>query len=117
LSIRSTKHVFPARGVHGGHSGRPGKLTAQPGSDDEKVLPSRYSDHPLREHDVFTLETPGGGFGDPFARDPGRVVSDVNEGYVSAERALADYGVAVTNSGGEWVLDDVGTRARRACGV
>ena len=34
----------------------------------------------------------GGGFGDPMARDPAAVASDVQNGYVSAEAAKRDYG-------------------------
>lgn len=114
FNIRSTKHVIPALGVHGAKSGQPGKLTMKPGTSDEKVLPSRYSDYPLKEHDVFRLETPGGGgYGDPFARDPARVASDVNEGYVSPERAAEDYGVVVARKGDEWMLDEAATKKRR----
>lgn len=114
FNIRSTKHIYPALGVHGGQSGMPGKLTMKPGTKDEKVLPSRYSDYPLGEHDVFKLETPGGGgFGDPFKRDPQLVVSDVNEGYVSSAGAAADYGVVVLEKNGEWVLDEASTREHR----
>jgi N-methylhydantoinase B len=37
----------------------------------------------------------GGGFGDPFERDPERVLQDVLDGYVTIAGALDDYGVAV----------------------
>ena len=33
----------------------------QPGKKAETILPSRYSDYPLTDGDVFRLETPGGG--------------------------------------------------------
>jgi len=115
FNIRSTKHVIPALGAHGGKSGQPGKLTMKPGTNQEKVLPSRYSDYPLGEHDVFKLETPGGGgFGDPMRRDPALVVADVNEGYVSPSRAAEDYGVVVVEKDGDWVLDQASTGKRRA---
>ena len=35
----------------------------------------------------------GGGWGDPFERDPARVAADVREGYVSIHSARDDYGV------------------------
>ncbi|SFW79879.1 hydantoinase B/oxoprolinase family protein [Amycolatopsis australiensis] len=38
----------------------------------------------------------GGGWGDPFARDPARVLADVRNEYVSVEAAARDYGVVVT---------------------
>ncbi|MXY76490.1 MAG: hydantoinase B/oxoprolinase family protein, partial [Acidimicrobiia bacterium] len=37
----------------------------------------------------------GGGYGDPFTRDPEAVLWDVIEGYVSVEAARRDYGVVV----------------------
>jgi N-methylhydantoinase B len=38
----------------------------------------------------------GGGWGDPFDREPDRVVRDVRDGYVTIEGAARDYGVVVT---------------------
>jgi N-methylhydantoinase B len=38
----------------------------------------------------------GGGWGDPFEREPERVLRDVRDGYVTIEGAARDYGVAVT---------------------
>jgi N-methylhydantoinase B len=37
----------------------------------------------------------GGGWGDPFDRDPEKVLQDVRQGLVSAERAKLDYGVVL----------------------
>jgi len=37
----------------------------------------------------------GGGWGDPFDREPARVTRDVRDGYVSIEGAARDYGVAI----------------------
>jgi N-methylhydantoinase B len=37
----------------------------------------------------------GGGYGDPLARPPERVLQDVVDGYVSSEAAERDYGVVV----------------------
>jgi N-methylhydantoinase B len=37
----------------------------------------------------------GGGWGDPFTREPDRVVRDVRDGYVTVEGAARDYGVVV----------------------
>lgn len=38
----------------------------------------------------------GGGYGDPYARDPKTVRQDVVDGYVSRESARTEYGVALT---------------------
>lgn len=51
----------------------------------------------LRRGDTVTMMIPGGGgYGDPLERDPDAVLKDVQLGFVSVERALADYGVVVT---------------------
>lgn len=41
------------------------------------------------------LTNGGGGWGDPFARDPEKVLRDVRDEYVSIEGAARDYGVVV----------------------
>jgi N-methylhydantoinase B len=41
----------------------------------------------------------GGGFGDPFDRDPELVARDVGDGYVTRDGAARDYGVVVTAEG------------------
>ena len=44
---------------------------------------------------VSSVTGTGGGFGDPFERDPERVLEDVLDGYVTIAWARDDYGVAV----------------------
>jgi N-methylhydantoinase B len=115
FSIRSSKHVIPPLGAAGGAPGRVGDLAINPGADGEKHLPTRYADYPLKAGDIFRLDSPGGGgFGNPFERDPAKVLSDVNEGYVSPERAAQDYGVVVTRAGRKWTIDERATQQVRA---
>ena len=47
---------------------------------------------------VDTALPGGGGYGDPFSRDPHAVLEDVLNGYVSIEAAERDYGVVVHSS-------------------
>jgi N-methylhydantoinase B len=54
----------------------------------------------------------GGGWGDPLERDPERVLRDVREGYVSAEKAHELYGVVLDAD--ERKVDGAATRALRA---
>ena len=54
----------------------------------------------------------GGGWGDPFEREPEAVLGDVREGLVSVEKARADYGVAVDAQATR--VDEAATRALRA---
>jgi len=115
FSIRSMKHLIPPNGVAGARAGRPGALWINPDTAAGKRLPTRYADYPLKAGDVFRLDTPGGGgFGDPLARDPERVLADVLEGVVSLAAAERDYGVVLTAAGRSWRVDEAATRARRA---
>ena len=63
--------------------------------------------------DVLEVRVPsGGGFGDPLARDPARVLADLAEGKVTPAHARAAYGVIPR--GAPAVVDEVETRALRA---
>ncbi len=112
FSIRSMKHVIPPNGMAGGGDGRPGDIWINPGTDRGKRLPTRYADYPLREGDIFQLDTPGGGgYGDPFSRAPERVLADVREGVVSPEAAERDYAVVLTADGS--TVDEAATAQKR----
>jgi N-methylhydantoinase B len=115
FSIRSMKHRIPPNGCAGGAPGRGGDIWINPDTGTAKQLPTRYADYPLQAGDVFRLDTPGGGgYGDPLAREPERVLGDVREGAVSAQAAERDYGVVLTRSGIAWTIDDAATQASRA---
>jgi N-methylhydantoinase B len=114
FSIRSMKHVIPPNGVAGGGNGRGGDIWINPDTAQAKRLPTRYADYPLRQGDVFRLDTPGGGgYGDALAREPERVLADVREGTVSAAAAERQYGVVLKEDGGRWTIDEPATAARR----
>ncbi len=52
----------------------------------------------FQEGEVISNRTGGGGgYGDPFERDPEAVLEDVIDGYVSRETAREAYGVAITD--------------------
>jgi N-methylhydantoinase B len=53
----------------------------------------------------------GGGFGNPFKRDPNKVAEDVREGYVSKAAAEELYGVVVDENS---AVDLTQTLQRRA---
>jgi N-methylhydantoinase B len=40
----------------------------------------------------------GGGYGNPFERDPMAVLDDVLDGNVSLEKALTEYGVVISST-------------------
>ncbi|WP_020631246.1 hydantoinase B/oxoprolinase family protein [Amycolatopsis alba] len=84
----------PASGVDSGHDGAVGRFELTSGA-----LPSKSRVN-LSPHDMVNVFLPGGGgYGDPFERDPEAVLADVVEGYVSPRAALELYGVEVTYHG------------------
>ena len=112
FSIRSMKHIIPPNGSGGGGTGRTGDIWINPETDGAKRLPTRYADYPLKQDDIFRLDTPGGGgHGDRLARPPERVLADVREGYVSPEAAERDYGVVLSADGR--AVDEAATARKR----
>jgi N-methylhydantoinase B len=65
---------------------------------------------------VVSYSAAGGGYGQPFDRDPERVRADVAEGWVSPERARDVYGVVVSGDAGmgSIEIDKAATAALRA---
>jgi N-methylhydantoinase B len=58
----------------------------------------KVDDLPCSAGDVVTIHTGGGGgFGNPWERDPERVRRDVIAGYVTRGCAERDYGVILTD--------------------
>jgi N-methylhydantoinase B len=114
FSIRSMKHVIPPNGCAGGYDGRTGDIVINPDSESAKHLPTRYADYPLRQRDVFRLDTPGGGgFGDPLERKPETVLADVQEGYITQAAADRDYGVVVVETERGLAVDATATARKR----
>ena len=99
LSLWFERSLTPGWGVKGGHDGaRPRIACAGPGFE-LRTLKSPLVHIPAHT-EVRTETGGGGGFGDPFTRDPAAVASDVLDGYVSLAGAAQDYGVVMTADGG-----------------
>lgn len=90
LSGRAEDSDFPVLGRLGGKNGRGYGLKVNGKPVDHGIYRRLYPGD--RVH--FQLSG-GGGYGDPREREPQRVARDVAEGYVTAEGARKDYGVAV----------------------
>jgi N-methylhydantoinase B len=113
LNTRMDNVENPPWGVNGGESGRPGRFVLNPGTPGERELPRLAQGIPVKRGDVVRMETTGGGgWGHPHDREPWRVRRDVLGGFVSAEAARSDYGVALRD-GPEREVDEDATAALR----
>jgi len=119
VSSIADRTEYPAPGLLGGKAGALGAVTM----DDGKKLHAKALKD-LQASDVVHVDLPGGGgYGDPFERDPQKVLWDVIEGYVTAQEAESKYGVAVAYRGavdalvklpGDWFIDEVRTSELRS---
>jgi len=110
---------YPAPGLLGGKSGAAGEFLL-----DDGARPNPKAQVDLDGGRAVHLNLPGGGgYGDPFARDPELVRQDVIAGYVSPDAAARDYGVALRFTGEnnelvrmpeEWAIDEEQTAKLRA---
>jgi N-methylhydantoinase B len=101
----------PSEGVRGGLPG--GKAVQRKrGSDGtlSEELGAYAHVHLVPGETIVGHTCGGGGYGPPEERDPQRVAHDVREGWISRERALRVYRVALDPSG---ELDEAGTRECR----
>jgi len=108
LTNLSDRQRFPPYGVFGGTPGRLGRTLLNPGPNEQPVQ-SKES-RAFSYGDVVSFQQPGaGGYGDPLLRDPGRVLEDVLDDYVSLEAARDEYGVVIVGDR----VDEIATAALR----
>jgi N-methylhydantoinase B len=112
FGVRSDKSVHAPHGLSGGNAGAPAVNRIRSGSKDVALPPMPVKPITLDKGDVYRhVMAGGGGFGDPFARDPEKVREDVLDGKVSIGHARDAYGVVIA---GDAELDVAATRALRA---
>jgi N-methylhydantoinase B len=116
LTVRSDKRRFPPFGLAGGGNGAPSYNLVNPDSGQSRVLPTLFKDvFTLKRGDVFRhILAGGGGYGDPYARDPERVLADVRQGRVSVAHAAEAYGVAIVAGADGPAIDAATTAVLRA---
>ena len=99
LATRMENTLVAPYGVMGGRAGRTGRIVLNPGTPDERELPGQGDGVVVRRGDLLRFETcGGGGWGDPFTRDPMRVRQDVARGFVTVRGAMEDYGVLLDSA-------------------
>lgn len=92
LTVGYTRSRFPAWGIDGGRDGSPNYVEFRP-KNGERQRFAFVSGLPTAEDDVIRVVTGnGGGAGDPFERDRGKVETDIKNGLLTAERAKEVYG-------------------------
>jgi N-methylhydantoinase B len=113
LTNLSDRQRFAPYGLFGGAPGALGRTVINPG-EREEVVHGKAS-REFAYGDVLSFQQPGaGGYGDPLARDPARVLEDVLDDYVSIDAARARYGVVITGEGMDRRVDERATSALRA---
>jgi len=111
LQLRSDRRQHLPYGLDDGHPGTPSSNILNPGSREERSLPTNVTTE-IRKGDVFRHVTAGGGgYGQPLERDCARVLDDVLDSKISAEYAERVYGVVVGEGGAR--VDEVATRSLR----
>jgi len=106
LGIQAGRFRYPAEGLFDGKPGSQAQflINGVPGNP--------YGLNQLKPGDRVTIDAPGGGgYGQPFEREPELVAEDVLEGYVSLENARSEYGVEIDPATHE--AEPVGTKKLR----
>jgi N-methylhydantoinase B len=122
LSIETSRTIDGSPGVNGGGSSPVQVLVQERPDGGREVIGGVRADgswkspllssHRFAPGDSFEfLSTGGGGWGPANARDLARVLDDVLDGYISADHAKTQYGVALSPDGRS--VDAVATAALR----
>ena len=110
LARNSDRFRFAPWGVAGGRPSVNTRMVLNLGRADEREI-GKIDVLPLKAGDTITLMIPGGGgYGDPFERDPQATLQDVRRGVVTLQSARQDYGVVISDGD----VDAAATSAARA---
>lgn len=95
FTVLSDRSKFAPWGLFGGHDGAKARYVIDPDTDQEIEVGSKSTTR-LEAGQVASIQTPGGGgYGDPFERDPSKVLEDVIDEKISLEKAASVYGVVI----------------------
>ena len=94
FTIKADRQKVPPYGLFGGKPGLPGLITIYPDTDEARTVDSKKSGNLLKANGILRCQMPGaGGYGNPLERSRELLIRDLEEGYVSSESAMRDYGM------------------------
>lgn len=96
--------------VAGGKEGKPNAMIINEGTDRQRMGTGNYN-HLASGETLANNSGGGGGWGDPFKRDPEAVARDARNGFISIESARRDYGIVLDPL--DYQIDREATRALR----
>lgn len=98
LTAEYTRRITPPWGVAGGQDGTCNRLELLARDGRVTALP-RASNLELGRGDIVRIVTAnGGGYGDPLRRPQAAVLSDLRNGYITAEEAATVYGLGAIDA-------------------
>jgi N-methylhydantoinase B len=113
LTNLSERQRFAPYGIFGGKPGALARTVIDPGPGEQTI--HGKASRELAYGAVLSFQQSGaGGYGDPLARDPARVLDDVLDDYVSIDAARAEYGVVIAGEGFDLRVDEAATATLRA---
>jgi len=100
LSLSADRKNLAPWGAFGGQAASTSKCILRHEDGTEELLPSKVTKTVHRGDRIVVVTPGGGGWGDPRQREPEAVRRDVQQGYVSPERAKEVYGLDDRDLGG-----------------
>jgi len=92
VSLSSERQHVAALGMKGGETGALGAFVLNPGTPEERKLPSAAADVKLPRDSVLRICTPaGGGYGEAQSRDEAATATDVREDRITPAAARKAY--------------------------
>lgn len=111
LTFLDERQLTQPWGLRGGGPAAPNDCYIQRANGVVEQMPGKFDSMRMEPGDMWIMRTAGGGgWGDPFARDPERVARDVKVGLISDEQAREWYGVVV-----DPVTSELDTAATAQC--
>ncbi len=111
IAIHDDRWFVPPWGVNGGLPGKRAKKILERADGTTEIVGNKVEDVEVRDGDQLHFITwGGGGWGDPFERDPALVALEIEQGLLTAEGAR-EYGVVMLDNG---TVDEAATTALRS---